>query len=111
MILKAAGVELVSTPAMIGPMQISVVALKLPLLWPNNPAKWFLRCERKFRLHRIVSQQTMFDHYLHTMSAEQCDVERQLMENGSSDNCYDELKATYLERHTPTTSDYTRDFS
>ena len=81
------------------------MALKLPSLWPDNPAKWFLHYEGKFRLHRIVSQQTMFDHCLHAMSAEQSDVVKDLMEKGLSDNAYAELKATYLERRTPTTAE------
>ena len=53
------------------PMEVSAVAVKLPALWADNPAKWFLHCEGKFRLHRITSQQTMFDHCIHVMSAEQ----------------------------------------
>ena len=104
-ILEAAGVAVVPTPATIGPMEISAVALKLPSLWPDNPAKWFLHCEGKFRLHRIVSQQTMFDHCIHAMSAEQSDVVMDLMERGPSDNAYTDLKATYLERRTPTTAE------
>ncbi len=78
--LAAAGVAVVPTPAAIGPMEISVVGLKLPSLWPDNPAKWFLHCEGNFRLHMIVSQQTMFDHCLHAMYAEQSDVVMDLME-------------------------------
>ena len=73
-ILEAAGVAVLATPAAIGPMEISAVGLKLPPLWPDNPTKWFLHCEGKFQLHRIVSQQTMFDHCLHAMSAEHSDV-------------------------------------
>ena len=57
-ILEAAGLAVVPTPAT--PMEINAVGLKLPSLWPDNPAKWFLHSEGKFRLHRIVSQQTMF---------------------------------------------------
>ena len=47
----------------------------------------------------------MFDHCLHAMSAEQYDVVMDLMEKGPSDNAYAELKATYLERRTPTTAE------
>ena len=94
-ILEAAGLAVVPTPATIGPMEISAVALKLPSLWPDNPAKWFLHCEGKFRLHRIVSQQTMFEHCIHAMSVEQSDVVMDLMERGP----------TYLERRTPTTAE------
>ena len=79
-ILEAAGVAVLPTPAAIGPMEISVVGLKLPSLWPDNPAKWFPHCEGKFRLHRMVSQQTMFDHCLYAMYAEQSDVVMDLME-------------------------------
>ena len=104
-ILEATGAAVVPTPAMISPMEISAVLLKLPSLWPDNPAKWFLHCEGKFRLHRIVSQQTMFDHCLHAISAEQSDVVMDLMEKGPSDNAYAELKATYLERRTPMTAE------
>ena len=81
------------------------MALKLPALWPDNPRKWFLYCERKFRLHRITAQQTMFDHCIHAMTADQSDVIMDLMERGSSHNCYDELKRAYIERRTPTTAE------
>ena len=73
-------------------------------LWPDNPAKWFLHSEGKFRLHRIVSQQTMLDHCLHAISADQSDVVMDLMGKCPSDNAYAELKSTYLERRTPTTA-------
>ena len=102
-IQEAAGLAVAPTPA--APMEISAVGLKLPSLWPDNPAKCFLHCEGKFRLHRIVSQQTMFDHCLHAMSADQSDVVMDLMEKGPSDNAYAELKSTYLERRTPTTAE------
>ena len=39
-ILEAAGLAVAPTPA--APMEISAVGLKLPSLWPDNPAKWFL---------------------------------------------------------------------
>ena len=74
------------------PVEVSAVAVSLPALWPDNPAKWFLHCEGKFRLHRITSQQTMFDHCVHAMSAEQSDVVMDLMEKGPFPNCYNELK-------------------
>ena len=81
------------------------MGLELPSLWPDNPAKLFLHCEGKFRLHRSVSQQTMFDHCLHAMPADQSDVVMDLMEKGTSDNAYAELKSTYLERRIPTTAE------
>ena len=43
-------------------MEMNTVALNLPALWPDNPRKWFLYCEGKFRIHKITAQQTMFDH-------------------------------------------------
>ena len=81
------------------------MALKLPALWPENPRKWFLYCEGKFRLHKITAQQTMFDHCIHAMTTDQSDVIMDLMERGPSHNCYDELKRAYLERRTPTTAE------
>ena len=87
------------------PVEVSAVAVRLPALWPDNPAKWFLHCEGKFRLHRITSQQTMFDHCVHAMSAEQSDVVMDLMEKGPFPNCYNELKAAYIERRTPSTAE------
>ena len=105
-ILEAAGVSSDATPVT-GPrtMEVSAVSLKLPALWPDNPEKWFLHCEGKFRIHRIVSQQTMFDHCIHAMSAEQSDVVIDLMLKGPTNNSYEELKATYLQRRTPTTAE------
>ena len=81
------------------------MALKLPALWPGNPRKWFSYCEGKFRLHRITAQQTMFDHCIHAMMADQSDVIKDLMERGPSHNCYDELKRAYIDRRTPTTAE------
>ena len=49
------------------------MALKLPALWPDNPRKRFLYCEGKFRIHKITAQQTMFDHCIHAMTADQSD--------------------------------------
>ena len=88
-ILEAAVIAVLPTPATIGPMEISAVTLTFPSLWPDNPAKCFLHCEGKFRLHRFVSKQTMFDHCLHAISAEQPDVAMDLMAKGPSDNAYD----------------------
>ena len=102
-ILEDAGLAVVPTPA--APMEISAVGLKLPSRWLDNPAKWFLHCEGNFRLHRSMSQQTMFDHCLHAMSADQSDVVMGLMEKRLSDHACAELKATYLERRTPTTAE------
>ena len=47
----------------------------------------------------------MFNHCLHAMSAEQSDVVMDPMEKGPLDKAYADLKATYLERRTPTTAE------
>ena len=47
----------------------------------------------------------MFDHCIHVMSTEQSDVVTDLMEKGPSPNCYNELKAAYIERRTPSIAD------
>ena len=47
----------------------------------------------------------MFDHCIRAMTADQSDVVMDLMERGSSHNCYDELKRAYIERRTPTTAE------
>ena len=86
-------------------LTINAVGVKLPALWPDNPNKWFLYCERKFRLHNISKQQTMFDHCIQAMTAEQTDVVMDLMERGPSPTCYDDLKTAYIERRTPTTAE------
>ena len=35
-------------------MEMNAVALKLPASWPDNPRKWFLYCEGKFRIHKAA---------------------------------------------------------
>ena len=35
-------------------MEMNTVALNLPALWPDNPRKWFLYCEGKFRIHKAA---------------------------------------------------------
>ena len=100
-VLTAAGLPIDTPP---GPT-INAVAVKLPALWPDNPNKWFLYCEGKFRLHNISKQQTMFDHCIQAMTAEQTDVVMDLMERGPSPTCYDDLKTAYIERRTPTTAE------
>ena len=50
-VLAAAGL-LMETPARPPlSMEMNTVALNLPALWPDNPRKWFLYCEGKFRIH------------------------------------------------------------
>ena len=100
-VLAAAGLPIDTPP---GPT-INAVSVKLPALWPDNPNKWFLYCEGKFRLHNISKQQTMFDHCIQAMTAEQTDVVMDLMERGSPPTCYDDLKTAYIERRTPTTAE------
>ena len=105
----AAGLPTVPPPQPVD-MTISAVAVKLPALWPDNPLKWFLHCEGKFCLHKITSQQAMFDHCIQAMAAEQSDVVMDLMEKGPSTTCYADLKTEYLktayiERRTPSTSE------
>ena len=104
LVLQAAGMD-VETPTQ-RTLEVQAVSLKLPALWPDNPEKWFLHCEAKFRLHKIVVQQTMFDHCVHAMTAEQSDVIMDLMvKTPSSSNCYDELRRIYLQRRTPSTAE------
>ena len=103
-VLAAAGLS-IETPRRPTSMEINTVALKLPALWPDNPRKWFLYCEGKFRIHKITAQQTMFDHCIHAMTAAQSDVVMDLMERGPSHDCYDDLKRVYIERRTPTTAE------
>ena len=50
----------------------------------------------------------MFDHCLHAMSAEPSDVVMDLMERGPSENAYTDLKATYIEPRTPTSTSILR---
>ena len=104
-LLAAAGIsmEMPAHPPL--GMEVNAVAVKLPALWPDNPRKWFLHCEAKFRLHRITAQQTMFDHCINVMTAEQSDVVMDLMERGPSPTCYDDLKQAYVERRTPSTAE------
>ena len=83
----------------------NAVAMKLPALWPDNPKKWFLHCDGRFRIHRITAQQRMFDHCINAMSAEQSDVVMDLLERGPTPTCYDDLKRAYIERRTPTTAE------
>ena len=71
-VLAAAGLPIDTPP-------INAVAVKLPALWSDNQNKWFLYCEGKFRLHNISKQQTMFDHCIQAMTAEQTDVVMDLM--------------------------------
>ena len=51
-VLAAAGLP-INTPPCPADLTINAVAVKLPALWPDNPNKWFLYCEGKFRLHNI----------------------------------------------------------
>ena len=88
------------------PTEVHAVGLKLPALWPDNPVKWFLHCEAKFRLHKITVQQTMFDHCVNAMTADQSDVVMDLMmTTPPSANCYDELLSKYLKRRSPSTAE------
>ena len=104
-VLAAAGILMGTPDRPPLSMEMNTVALKLPALWPDNPRKWFLYCEGKFRIHKITAQQTMFDHCIHAMTADQSDVVMDLTVRGPSHDCYDDLKRVYIERRTPTTAE------
>ena len=91
-VLAAAGLSMETPGRPPLSMEINTGALKLPALWPDNPRKWFLYCEGKFRIHKITAQQTMFDLCIHVMTADQSDVVIDLMVRGPSHDCYDDLK-------------------
>ena len=48
----------------------------------------------------ISKQQTMFDHCIHAMTAEQTEVVMDLMERGPSPTCYDDMKTAYRAAYT-----------
>ena len=50
-VLAAAGGNASSPPLC---MEMNTVALNLPALWPDNPRKWVLYCEGKFRIHKAA---------------------------------------------------------
>ena len=49
---------------------LNAVAVKLPLLWPDNIETWFIQTESQFRLKGVYSSQTKFDYCVESMSQE-----------------------------------------
>ena len=43
---------------------VGKVGVKLPEFWPDSTALWFARADAQFRIKKITSEQTKFDHVI-----------------------------------------------
>ena len=49
---------------------VAAVSLKIPLFWPSNPLVWCAQVEAQFATRHIMSQRTMFDYVVSSLTPE-----------------------------------------
>jgi hypothetical protein len=81
---------------------VTHVAVRMPEFWVDNPVRWFGRIESQFRLAKITSSSTMFDHTLSYLPERVCSSISHILDdiNPSAADSYDRLKAALTKRYT-----------
>lgn len=72
--------------------------LKLPDLWKEHPAAWFLKCEALFTAHRISADQTKFSHIVGSLDADTFIQLQDVIQSPPASGKYDTLKAAIISR-------------
>ena len=68
------------------------VSLKLLPFWPADPQAWFAQVETQFATQEIISQKTMFDYIIASLSPEFATEVRDLILRPPTEVPYDRLK-------------------
>jgi len=84
---------------------VNAVAIKLSKFWPKNVSTWFQRVEGQFRIAKITTEQTKFDHLLQVLDEDVADKVIDVLDNLPEENKYTALKEEILRRCTPTPFD------
>ena len=75
--------------------------MKIPPLWSNDPALWFLQVEAQFTSNNITSQLTKFHYIVSSLKPQVALHVRTLILNPPAANPYDALKTALLQSFTP----------
>lgn len=80
---------------------VNAVGIKLPTFWTHSPDLWFNRAEGQFRLKKITTQLTMFDHVLAVLTEDIMRTVRKAAGSPNEETAYDDLKDALIARHKP----------
>lgn len=72
--------------------------LKLPELWKEQPALWFIRCEVLFTTHRITADQTKFNHVIAALDQDTFILLAEAIQAPPASGKYEYLKSTIISR-------------
>lgn len=83
---------------------VNSVAVKIPPFWSNRTDLWFITVETQFRLRKITSPHTMYDHLISSLPAETMELvaDALLHPPNDVDDPYDHLKKLLITRSTDT---------
>lgn len=86
--------------AALADLRVEAIAarLKLPDLWRNEPAAWFLRSEALFATHRITSDQTRFSHVISALDANTFIELQDAIQSAPDHGKYEFIKKTIISR-------------
>lgn len=85
-------------------VSMRTVSVKIPPFWSNRPDLWFLTVETQFRLRKITSPQTKYDHLISSLPSETMEIVADALLNPpeDTDNPYEHLKKLIIIRSTDT---------
>lgn len=77
-------------------------AVKIPPFWNARPDLWFLQVETQFRMKKITSNATKYDHLVSSLPSETMEIVADFLINPPDDNKYVLLKKLLISRCTET---------
>jgi hypothetical protein len=80
---------------------VTQVAVRMSEFWVDNPVRWFGRIESQFRLAKITSSSTKFDHTPSYLPERMCSSISHIPDDidPSAADSYDRLKAALTKGH------------
>ena len=79
-----------------------VVALKLPVFWPDSCESWFINAESQFHLKNITTSSTKFHHVVASLPKKEIDNIVNIIRNPPAADPYSALKSRLLQTHSLT---------
>ena len=79
-------------------VHVASISLKLPPFWPADPQIWFAQVEAQFTTRGIISQKTMFDYIIASLSPDFATEVRDLILRPPAEAPYDRLKEQLIKR-------------